>query len=65
MGIGDELRKAREKQNLTVTGAARLAGLSRQTIYDIDECVGRSRLDTVCQYAAALGLGLAVVEPDD
>ena len=65
MSIGDELRKAREKQLITVTGAARLSGLARKTIYDIEADAGSSKVETVSKYASALGLTVGIVNLAD
>ena len=57
--IGDQIRAAREQQNLTQEGVALRMGMQRSNYVRIEQGQASPKLDTLIRVADAIGLPLA------
>lgn len=61
--LGEAVRFVRTSSGLTIEDAASLAGVSKQTLNDLEKAKPGARLDTMLKIMASLGINLKIELP--
>lgn len=61
--VGEAVRFVRTSSGLTIEDAASLAGVSKQTLNDLEKAKPGARLDTLFKVTASLGIKLKIELP--
>jgi transcriptional regulator with XRE-family HTH domain len=64
LALARNVRELRQAKGLSIDALAKAAGVSRNTVINIEHGDTSSNLDTVCRLAAALGTRAAVLIDD-
>jgi transcriptional regulator with XRE-family HTH domain len=59
LGLGEEIRQAREDAGISLSRLARIAGVSKSHVHAIETGLSEARLETAARVGAALGLELS------